>query len=198
MATSYTWPVSHYEGLTRTRQACCLQQRCRTHQHTRRCGAPREGGEGVFAHIDGFYCPGGSLLAEGKNVFQESSREVTAAACDGWLSAEFMTQYTVYHLQVLKDLLLSLRVTKNYNPKKFCSHTKQITSLLRLLPMLSQLLCVWHTCKSSPLQPISICSHMNLEENIICLQRLTASTDLLKVNCSSPLDTNSSRHIVKV
>lgn len=78
MATSYTWPVSHYEGLTCTQQACGLHHWCRTHQHTRRCGAPGEGGEGVFAHSDGFYCPGGSLSAEKKYIFQESSREVTA------------------------------------------------------------------------------------------------------------------------
>lgn len=86
MATSYTRPVSHYEGLRCTKQPRGSHQRCRTHQHTRRCGTPREGGEGVFAQSDGFYCPGGSVSAEKNLIFLrkqqegESSREATAAA----------------------------------------------------------------------------------------------------------------------
>lgn len=80
MATSYTRPVSHYEGLTCTEQPRGSHQRRRTHQYTRTCDTPREGGEGVFAHSDGFYCPGGSVLAEKNLIFSESSREATAAA----------------------------------------------------------------------------------------------------------------------
>lgn len=97
MATSYTWPVSHYEQLTRTQQACGFHQRCRTQQHTRRCGAPMEGGEGVFAHSDGFYCPGGSLSAEGKNIFQEAvgrwqQRRLTAGSWQNlWHNTLYIT-----------------------------------------------------------------------------------------------------------